>query len=422
MRLTYLIATHNRKATLERHLRALPEQTYREFFEAIVCDDGSTDGTHEMLQQFPVNDRFSLRWFNTGSKENTAAKSRNNGIRAAKGEIIIMMDDDNLPHRQLIEAYLNKFNHQVIQVGYKSNHEEYLSRTLPVPVEPDMQQWWDDHQAGTFGHFQCGNVCMSIEAARTTAKDGSLGFDERFTGYGHEDTEFGRRLHEGGYALSFNPDAVSWHMNPDALPQQQGFTFKETDKKRTFSLMEKIMREPWPTMAAVYPGFVNTTGMMSPGELRWLYNAAARMSSVVEIGSFAGRSAHALLSGCEGPVYCVDEWSSTFIGSKEQADDIRRAYYANTAQFGNRKVIELPSVMAARGFADKSIDMPFIDADHAYGSVKMDIEAWLPKAVKMIAGHDYSPYFPEVIQAVQEAFGDRVRVCETIWYVNLEAM
>lgn len=428
MRLTYLIATYNRKDALKRHLDLLNEQTYPGLFEVIVCDDGSNDGTHEMLQEIwknshltgETNSRYVLRWFNTGStNENTVAKAKNMGIRAAKGNIIIMMDDDNLPHRQLIDSYLSKFNPQEIQLGYKSSHQSYLNTTLPVPVEPGiMTIWWKDHQASNFGHFQCGNICLSVEAARTPAKDGSIGFDERFTGYGHEDVEYGRRLYGIGYRLSFNPDAVVWHMDLDTTTQQDP-NFKEIDKVRTGALLEKIMKEPWPVLAAVYPGFNNTTGMMSPGELRWLYNKASIVSSVVEIGSFAGRSTHALLSGCEGTVFCVDEWNPDFIGSKPDAENIRRSFLANTAIFENRKVIEIASVMAAKAFADASVDMVFIDADHVYESVKPDIDAWLPKATKIICGHDFSPSYPGVMQAVKDVFGDKYGLCETIWYVNL---
>jgi GT2 family glycosyltransferase len=424
MRLSYLIATYNRKDALQRHLDLLMQQTYRDQFEVLVCDDGSTDGTHEMLEQAKPNDRYSLRWFNTGSTENTAAKSKNNGIRAARCPVLIMVDDDNLPHPRLIESYLEKFTPQEVQLGYKSSLQSYLDQDLPVPIEPGiMSTWWEDSKADRFGHFQCGNVCMSTEAARTPAKDGSIGFDERFTGYGHEDTEFGQRVYSSGYRLAFNPNAVTWHMDPVTTPQQDQ-ELKNVDVIRTSALLKKICAEPWPTMTLVYPGFTNVRGMMSPGELRWLYNRASSMESIIEVGSYAGRSTHALLSGCKGPVWSVDEWDPNFIsafGSVEETANIRQEYLNNTAGLHNRKIVELASTMAAKAFPDRSAEMVFIDADHAYGSVYRDIEAWLPKTTKMICGHDYCPSFPGVMQAVQEFFSDHFGLCETIWYAALEA-
>jgi predicted O-methyltransferase YrrM len=61
-------------------------------------------------------------------------------------------------------------------------------------------------------------------------------------------------------------------------------------------------------------------GWMSETELLWLFNTAKEMNSVVEIGSWKGRSTHALLSGCKGTVYAVDH----FLGSVDE----RETYHA----------------------------------------------------------------------------------------------
>ena len=63
-------------------------------------------------------------------------------------------------------------------------------------------------------------------------------------------------------------------------------------------------------------------------------------------------------------------------------------------------------------------DMVFIDAGHTYEACKADIEQYLPKATRMIAGHDYSAAWPGVIQAVTEAFGP-VSTVGSIWYKEL---
>lgn len=61
----------------------------------------------------------------------------------------------------------------------------------------------------------------------------------------------------------------------------------------------------------------------------------------------------------------------------------------------------------AEKFDDASIDFVFIDADHAYESVKKDILAWFPKVRRggILAGHDYVPSQPGVRRAVDELFG-----------------
>lgn len=68
------------------------------------------------------------------------------------------------------------------------------------------------------------------------------------------------------------------------------------------------------------------------------------------------------------------------------------------------------SIEAATLVEDESADFVFIDAAHDYDSVKADIIAWTRKVKPggIIAGHDYEENYPGLMQAVNEAFGDRV--------------
>jgi glycosyltransferase involved in cell wall biosynthesis len=420
MLVSYIIATWNRRNTLKRHLEFLMEQTWPEWFEVIVCDDGSTDGTQEMLAGLKNTTKYTIQWQETFNLDRACpAQSRNNGIRAAKGGIIIMVDDDCLPHRNLIESYVANFRPNEVQVGYRSNHQIYLDMVLPVPIEEGtMTTWWEDWQVGKFGHFTTNCCAMSPRAARIPAKDGSLGFDERFVGYGHEDTEFAHRLKTFGFSLVFNPNAVVWHVNPSLTPQQEN-EWKEAAKGESKRLMDRIDAEPWP----VYPGFCNITGMMTEQELRWLYQTASKMTSVVELGSWQGRSTHALLSGCQGTVYSIDHWDPNYIGIPDLNEriiaDNWKAFCENLKHFTNLQIIKMPSVKAATGFRDKSVEMVFVDADHKYESVIADVTSWLPKATKMICGHDYDPdRHPGVVKAVDEVFG-KVGHIDTIWFKEL---
>lgn len=163
------------------------------------------------------------------------------------------------------------------------------------------------------------------------------------------------------------------------------------------------------------------TGWMSVSELQWLYRMAQRHKSIIEIGCWKGKSTHALLTGAlknEGQVMVVDH----FQGAKGQEKffhevahrDIYHIFMANLGHFSNLMVLKMSSVEAANqvGLAE----MVFIDAGHEYEEVKEDIEAWTPKATKMLCGHDYQ--FPGVKKAVMEKFGVP-KVIDTIWYVEL---
>lgn len=89
------------------------------------------------------------------------------------------------------------------------------------------------------------------------------------------------------------------------------------------------------------------------------------------------------------------------------------------------RVMRMLSDQAAMQIEDKSLDFVYIDADHTYESVRQDIQLWLPKAKRLIFGHDYGGKNDRmgvwgVKRAVDEAFGDRVQIrAGLIWAVEI---
>lgn len=160
-------------------------------------------------------------------------------------------------------------------------------------------------------------------------------------------------------------------------------------------------------------------GWMSPPEMMFLYEQAKKFKTVIEIGSWKGKSTHALASGCKGTVTCIDHWRGSegditlTLASRE---DVYTTFTKNTAEFKNIKVLRGFSHEIATENTSLKADMVFIDAGHNYDSCKQDIEDWLPRTKKLICGHDYSSEFPGVIKAVNEKFGKPDGVIDTLWY------
>lgn len=88
---------YNGQDTVAEALRSLLAQTYAPI-EIIVVDDGSTDGTWEVLQSFGTAIR-RIRQANGG-----IAAARNAGLRVARGEFIALMDHDDLAAPERIAA------------------------------------------------------------------------------------------------------------------------------------------------------------------------------------------------------------------------------------------------------------------------------------------------------------------------------
>jgi len=165
-------------------------------------------------------------------------------------------------------------------------------------------------------------------------------------------------------------------------------------------------------------------GWMLDEELQWLYEQSKRMTSVVEVGSWMGKSTFALALGLRrGVVYAVDRWKwdeDTEGFECLTGIEVYQIFLRNMRRFNNVVPIRATSRDASRSFPDKVADMVFIDATHTYEEVRQDIRLWLPKARRLICGHDYcAETYPGVIQAVDEAFPDIGKI-GTIWYKFLE--
>ena len=154
-------------------------------------------------------------------------------------------------------------------------------------------------------------------------------------------------------------------------------------------------------------------------ELEWLEDRAKKMTSIVEIGCWKGRSAKALLEGCAGKVWCVDHFKGSpdaqfSTRDRAEKEKIYERFVENVGQYPNLEIMKMSSRDAAEMFNTET-DMVFIDGDHSYEAVKKDIELWLPKCRKLICGHDYN----EVWKAVHEVLGKITGIYESIWYKEL---
>lgn len=89
MRVTVVIATYNRRDQLRRAIDSVLNQT-KQPHEVIVVDDGSCDGTHQMLQADYAD---KVKVYHQPNKGVSAA--RNRGIEEADGEWTAFLDSDD---------------------------------------------------------------------------------------------------------------------------------------------------------------------------------------------------------------------------------------------------------------------------------------------------------------------------------------
>lgn len=89
-KISVVIPTYNREATIGNSIQSILNQTWRNF-EIIIVDDGSTDDTYQVVEAF-ADDRIRYVYMD---QNGGASRARNAGIRLAKSEFIAFLDSDD---------------------------------------------------------------------------------------------------------------------------------------------------------------------------------------------------------------------------------------------------------------------------------------------------------------------------------------
>jgi predicted O-methyltransferase YrrM len=158
--------------------------------------------------------------------------------------------------------------------------------------------------------------------------------------------------------------------------------------------------------------------------LEWLAQQAATHESIIELGSWVGRSTRALCDNTPGHVWAVDMW--------KDGDPFPNAELAYNIFNENLKDhIETGKLSVLRGTTDAAFnivfgmhtkpffDMVFIDASHEYEQVKRDILNYrtVLRLGGLLCGHDLN--HDGVNKAVNEIFGADYRALEYLWWVTI---
>ncbi len=97
-----IVPAFNSERYLKEALDSIRAQTYRPL-EIIVADDGSTDGTAAVVAGYGGQVRY------LGQPNAGPAAARNLGLRAARGEFIAFLDQDDLWHPEKLARQMARF-------------------------------------------------------------------------------------------------------------------------------------------------------------------------------------------------------------------------------------------------------------------------------------------------------------------------
>jgi glycosyltransferase involved in cell wall biosynthesis len=100
-----IIPTYNNGRFIKFALESLLHQNYpEELVEVIVIDDGSTDNTNEIINEYRERIIYIYQ------EKRGIATARNKGMSIAKGEIITFLDADDMWYKKRLEMVIGKFN------------------------------------------------------------------------------------------------------------------------------------------------------------------------------------------------------------------------------------------------------------------------------------------------------------------------
>ena len=100
IKVTTIIPTFNRGYCLAESIQSVLDQNFSDF-ELIVVDDGSTDNTAEVIEQFSGIHKIRIK------KNRGVSFARNLAIKQARGEWIAFLDSDDLWERNKLAIQMN---------------------------------------------------------------------------------------------------------------------------------------------------------------------------------------------------------------------------------------------------------------------------------------------------------------------------
>ncbi|MDP2691979.1 MAG: glycosyltransferase family A protein [bacterium] len=201
-----LIPTYNRCDKLQKVLETLFRQEGIEVGEVIVGVDGSTDSTLEMLQD--LNPLVSFSFFRIANSGRSVI--RNRLLDAARGDLILFIQDDILVDQGWLQAHLAAqrkregavVGHVTWYPGMEiSEYMKWLENGGHMLRFGDLR----DGDQIDFWRFYMGNISFPRNFL------GGQRFDETIRSYGWEDIVFGHEFERLGHPIFYSAGARAFH-------------------------------------------------------------------------------------------------------------------------------------------------------------------------------------------------------------------
>lgn len=213
-KVSVVVCAYNAERTMAACLASLEKLNYPNY-EVIVVNDGSSDRTREISEQFDY-----VRLINQENKGLSAA--RNVGIEASTGEIVAFTDSDCVADPDWLTYLVGTF--------LRTGRSAVGGPNFPPPEDNLVPSAVAVSPGGPTHVLLSDEVAEHIPGCNMAFKKKVLqeinGFDPVFRAAG-DDVDLCWRLQNAGYQIGFSPAAVVWHFRRNTvrayLNQQRGY-------------------------------------------------------------------------------------------------------------------------------------------------------------------------------------------------------
>lgn len=369
--------------------------------EIVVVANGCKDNTREYVES--LGSPFKLVWFDEGLG---FTKATNEGVKASKGDIIILMNNDVVlleqPKNQWLDFLCNPLKDNIGMTGNLKIWDASVERYFLVGFLVAIPRWvWN--KVGPFD-------------------------EATWSPGGGEDIELCIKVEQLGLKIIQVPDEHNEVINGINVNRFMSF------HKGEGTVMDSVNNKDnkWVKHIADVRTKLEYKYKLPPGwffgadieEYRRLVEDVPTGGVLLELGCYKGRSLCSVADIIKRKgltVYVVDVFTGT-ASEGHFENDYQAEFEKNLERFGIRDNIKNIFKMTTNEAATKireHMDLVFIDADHQYSAIKQDIENWTFKVKEhgTISGHDYTNWVG-VSQAVNETWTN-VRVYGSIWSKRL---
>ena len=222
LRLSLIVATYNRSASLIRALESVAQQNApASEWECVVINNNSTDDTQERFAEF-VAAHPDLNMRMVTELRQGLSFARNRGIRESEAEYIAIIDDDERISPDFITSYISLFDStpDAVAAGgpivaeYPSGRPRWMSHFTERPIANTMY-FGDKVREFPEGRIPGGgNMAMRRSAVRRYGVfDTSLGYVGESL-VGGEECDLFERLRIAEAKYYYVPTAVMYHIIP----------------------------------------------------------------------------------------------------------------------------------------------------------------------------------------------------------------